>query len=568
MHLSSAKNTKRKKRKLHTFAKQKVTKQQLTNAERQKKIVSLCLRKRLLAQNGLNQLPTQDQYLELPRAIADANGMPHKSEKRNARQFLHERYEIMSPHFPTNWFPDVVILEGMFMIQSTPFPGCTMKQYSAFLLDQYVQYYIQKNVAEIHIVFDHANRHQHHPKQIERACRNATCIHNHTLFHDALKAPTKWRDHLDCSVCKRRIVNYVGDCLLKLAPSLLSGTQKIVVSGFTEGEDKDKAFYSTCNKSKTCDPTLQCNAEEADTRLWLHAIKSEGRKKLVFSPDTDILFIGLGMVNVLTMDVVIQVNKGASDKKFVHLNALVQALSNDVDLNPIPTENRPKVLQSLFVLSGCDFTSSFVGFGKVAFFKAFYAYSEFISGESGALSHLLNEESYLAFLRMIGVMYFQKHRSTFSNYHSPMAHFHSHKSDATSIKQQHLNWIDFLRQGMWDQVTFEDQLIPSNEALYRHYLRSSWVIDYWRKASNSDIQILPVTMFGWKLDKEGALEIEWDSDENIKNIKERVTFLLRGCKCTKSKCSTRVCSCRKAGRPCGPGCSCTGCTNKPSQGTV
>ena len=59
MYLSSAKNTKRKKRKLHTFAKQKVTKQQLTNAERQKKIVSLCLRKRLLVQNGLNQLSIQ-----------------------------------------------------------------------------------------------------------------------------------------------------------------------------------------------------------------------------------------------------------------------------------------------------------------------------------------------------------------------------------------------------------------------------------------------------------------------------------------------------------------------------
>ena len=101
LHLSSAKNTKRKKCKLHTFAKQKVTKQQLTNVERQKKIVSLCLRKRLLAQHRLNQLPTQDQYLELPRAIADANEMPHKAEKRNAREFLHERYEILLPHFPT-----------------------------------------------------------------------------------------------------------------------------------------------------------------------------------------------------------------------------------------------------------------------------------------------------------------------------------------------------------------------------------------------------------------------------------------------------------------------------------
>ena len=89
---------------------------------------------------------------------------------------------------------------------------------------------------------------------------------------------------------------------------------------------------------------------------------------------------------------------------------------------------------------------------------------------------------------------------------------------------------------MWDQVTFEDQLIPSIEALYRHYLRSSWVIDYWRKASHSNMQLLPVTNFGWKLDKEGTLEIEWDSNENIKSIKERVTFLLRGCKCAKSKC--------------------------------
>ena len=118
---------------------------------------------------------------------------------------------------------------------------------------------------------------------------------------------------------------------------------------------------------------------------------------------------------------------------------------------------------------------------------------------------------------------------------------------------------------MWDQVTFKDQLIPSNETLYRHYRRSSWVTDYWRKASNNNMQLLPVTSFGWKLDRDEALQIEWDSDENIENIKECITFLLRGCKCTKSKCSTQVCSCRKAGRLCGPGCSCTGCTNKPSQ---
>ena len=68
-----------------------------------------------------------------------------------------------------------------------------------------------------------------------------------------------------------------------------------------------------------------------------------------------------------------------------------------------------------FSLSGCDFTSSFVSIGRVAFFKV---YLEFISGDLGLfLTYSMKE----AFLRIIGMMYFQKHRSTFSNYHSPMA---------------------------------------------------------------------------------------------------------------------------------------------------
>ena len=180
-----------------------------------------------------------------------------------------------------------------------------------------------------------------------------------------------------------------------------------------------------------------------------------------------------------------------------------------------------------------DFTSFFVGLGKVAFFKAFYTYSEFISGESGIFSRLLNEASYLAFLRIIVILYFQKHRSCFSNYNSPIAHFNSHKSTCNTIKQQHLNWIDSLRKGIWDHITFEDQLIPSNEALYGHFLRSSWVIDYWRKAMQNNMSLLPVTSFGWK-DKEGTLSIQWDSEQNIQKVKERVIFLLRGCKCIKS----------------------------------
>ena len=196
-------------------------------------------------------------------------------------------------------------------------------------------------------------------------------------------------------------------CLLHLASDLLTDTQKLVVAGFTEGEHKDKAFYSTCDRTKVHEPSLNNNSEEADTRLWLHCVKSKGAKKLIYSPDTDTLFIGMVAANTIVHNVVIQQTLDATDRKFLHLNSLVEAINKDVDLNCIPAEERTRVLQSLYALTGCDFTSYFVGFGNVTFFKTFYWYASFISGEANKLTsfaHLGTYDGFLAFLRLIGTV--------------------------------------------------------------------------------------------------------------------------------------------------------------------
>lgn len=103
--------------------------------------------------------------------------MPHKSEKRNARDILYERYEIMSPHFPTNWFPQYCDSGGNVHDPKHTLPGV---HHEAVLCISFgsvctVLYYVHKNIADMHIVFDHANRRHHYPKQIERTCQNATC---------------------------------------------------------------------------------------------------------------------------------------------------------------------------------------------------------------------------------------------------------------------------------------------------------------------------------------------------------------------------------------------------------
>lgn len=75
------------------------------------------------------------QYLELPHAICDSYGYPHKGQKSYATQWLEKRYkELISNKLPEKWKPDTVLLEGMFLINTTPL--CThksLKDYSEFL---------------------------------------------------------------------------------------------------------------------------------------------------------------------------------------------------------------------------------------------------------------------------------------------------------------------------------------------------------------------------------------------------------------------------------------------------
>ena len=161
-----------------------------------------------------------EQFLEMPRALADHNGMPHKGQKSSSTAFFSTRYdEILLSSFPIGWFPDAVILEGMFMINTTPLRihSC-MKEYAEFLLNRHVKSYINAGVKEVHIVFDDPGRFNGHPKDIERARRDSSqraCDEHHT-FSDTTKIPKKWSDMLGCRVCKRQLTSYLGDCLLRL----------------------------------------------------------------------------------------------------------------------------------------------------------------------------------------------------------------------------------------------------------------------------------------------------------------------------------------------------------------
>ena len=75
----------------------------------------------------------------------------------------------------------------------------------------------------------------------------------------------------------------------------------------------------------------------------------------------------------------------------------------------------------------------------------------------------------------------------------------------------------------------------------------------------------PLTDYGWNLTN-NQLKVIWDTEENMTKVRQRVSALLKGCKCT-TGCKSKVCGCKKREILCSEGCQCTNCENINSPST-
>ena len=206
---------------------------------------------------------------------------------------------------------------------------------------------------EIHLVFDDPNRIEEHPKCIERSRRDdhTSDNHKHLKFSDDMKIPKKWTEIVNCRQCKRQLIIYMGECILVHVIQLLRKDLKFCVAGSGEGVDRDEVW---CVKDDGIELEFKSNAEEADTRVWLHASKFTGKKILIFSPDTDVYHIGLSQST--HNDIIIQLNCIGRAMQMVSMKAFATALCSDPDLACIPVIERQIIIQVVYVASGCDYT--------------------------------------------------------------------------------------------------------------------------------------------------------------------------------------------------------------------
>ena len=111
-----------------------------------------------------------------------------------------------------------------------------MADYSKFLYHQYVIEHFKLGVSEVHLVFDNPTMNTFNPKQFEQARRHYSentmqHRHQHHAFDVNSQIPQGWPEFLECTTCKRAIVESIGLYFLQIGHCLLQQQQQLIIGG-------------------------------------------------------------------------------------------------------------------------------------------------------------------------------------------------------------------------------------------------------------------------------------------------------------------------------------------------
>ncbi|XP_078680864.1 uncharacterized protein LOC144915910 [Branchiostoma floridae x Branchiostoma belcheri] len=291
-----------RRKSLKTFSKPNMTKSRMSKSEKDKKIVLECYRRAVSWSQNQNKalseiahlldLPQLGQFLELPRALCDSDGTLHKGAKSATTSFFQGRYPTaFNKTYPVNFVPQCSVLEGMFLINTSPLcQHRTFLDYSFFLFQKWVLPFLQSGCVEVHIVFDDPNRNGLSPKEVERNRRDSVFECNNLAAFDCVSdttcTPKDWRKFLSLRSNKHKLCSYLCNSLLAVSRQFLRPPQQVFTAGAFTGNKRDMCFVSTTDGIFP-HPDCRSNHEESDTRVWLHAASSKCQNILIYSPDTD-----------------------------------------------------------------------------------------------------------------------------------------------------------------------------------------------------------------------------------------------------------------------------------------
>ena len=113
---------------------------------------------------------------------------------------------------------------------------------------------------------------------------------------------------------------------MKTVPKQIQAGKYLFLAGCFDGQIQDTTWFIEHGNTAQPNPAYTCNAEETDTRIWLHCRQSASMKILVVSPDTDIFHIGLPLDHK-EKEIVIQINPYTSKDQLLAPTIINQCIS-------------------------------------------------------------------------------------------------------------------------------------------------------------------------------------------------------------------------------------------------
>ncbi|CAC5360384.1 unnamed protein product [Mytilus coruscus] len=192
------------------------------------------------------------QFISLPRAIVDHDGLPYKGDKSKTLGIYHSRYPDAFEN-KLHFKPDCVIIDGMFILNSKPLKSSNrlFAHFLVSLFNRWIIPYIQLNTKEIHIVFDDQSP-QLSQKDIERKRRDEKAETTaKILISETTKIPSDWQAFLHNRENKKQLVQLVSEKFLHFAKIALNSGQSFVFGGGFENASITKVVEENTEKIAT-----------------------------------------------------------------------------------------------------------------------------------------------------------------------------------------------------------------------------------------------------------------------------------------------------------------------------
>ena len=411
----------------------------------------------------------------------------------------------------------VIIVDAMAMIQVQSKLPPTFGEFAYSILCQLVAIASKYGASRIDFITDRYK--DVSIKTAERTRRAAIGTYAEIrITRPAMKMPRQFKKFLASGKNKESLIHFLFESWKEYKSQCL----KDVVLYITHAE-KCYKLESVNEKMVVSEvPNLQCDHEEADTRLFLHAHHAanveEADNIIIRSPDTDVFMIAVSCAQLLHARLFLHLT--SRNGRIIQVNKISERLG----------ERTAQALLGLHVFSGCDTVSAFRGRGIKKMVNMLFTTDRYISTfqELGACwevtDELMNEVEVF-----VSEVYGQK--------------------KCSSVNEARYNCF---RLGLRSNGG-----LPLNrDSLLLHTKRANYQTAVYRRSLQQKINTPEPDGHGWLI-ANSTLTVQWGT------LPAAPDFVLNyiNCKCKKYGCTSK-CSCKSANLVCTDLCQCLSCENK------